>query len=155
MRQNAVPFDQHWNSKQTANYLHLRYGSVGWIICWSARGHFFINSTVSSVQAVSHIWTPCVFRPNLYTRFVRKRLSKILQIKPTSEGIKEAKLSSLFVLTVEQRAAATTSGQGTKYHVFLSSNANTDYGLIIPRNLFSFLQSKNYFKRSFKRNELF
>ena len=60
--------------------------------------------------------------------------------------IKEAKLSSLFVLTVEQLAAATTSGQGTKYHVFLSSNANTDYGLIIPSIFFSFLQSKNYHK---------
>ena len=81
----------------------------------------------------------------LYT-FREKATFEDFTIKPTSEGIKEAKLSSLFVLTVEQRAAATTSGQGTKYHVFLSSNANTDYGLIIPRNLFSFLQSKNYHK---------
>ena len=78
--------------------------------------------------------------------FREKATFEDFTIKPTSEGIKEAKLSSLFVLTIEQRAAATTSGQGTKYHVFLSSNANIDYGLIIPRNLFSFLQSKNYHK---------
>ena len=79
-------------------------------------------------------------------KFREKATFEDFTIKPTSEGIKEAKLSSLFVLTVEQRAAATTSGQGTNYHVFLSTNANTDYGLIIPRNLFSFLQSKNYHK---------
>ena len=78
--------------------------------------------------------------------FREKATFEDFTIKPTSQGIKEAKLSSLFVLTVEQRAAATTSGQGTKYHMFLSSNANTDYGLIIPSIFFSFLQSKNYHK---------
>ena len=85
------------------------------------------------------------FVQTLHT-FREKATFEDFTIKPTSEGIKEAKLSSLFVLTVEQRAAATTSGQGTKYHVFLSSNANTDYGLIIPSNFFSFLQGKNYHK---------
>ena len=85
------------------------------------------------------------FVQTLHT-FREKATFEDFTIKPTSQGIKEAKLSSLFVLTVEQRAAATTSGQGTKYHVFLSSNANTDYGLIIPSNFFSFLQGKNYHK---------
>ena len=53
--------------------------------------------------------------------FREKATFEDFTIKPTSEGIKEAKLSSLFVLTVEQRAAASTSGLGTKYHVSLSS----------------------------------
>ena len=57
--------------------------------------------------------------------FREKATFEDFTIKPTSEGIKEAKLSSLFVLTVAQRAAATASGLGTKYHVSLSSNANT------------------------------
>ena len=54
--------------------------------------------------------------------FREKATFEDFTIKPTSQGIKEAKLSSLFVLTVEQRAAAaSTSGLGTKYHVSLSS----------------------------------
>ena len=82
--------------------------------------------------------------------FREKATFEDFRIKPTSEGIKEAKFSSLFVLTVAQHAAATTSGLGTKYHVSLSSNANTDYGLFIPSNSFSFLQSKNHHKLSLK-----
>ena len=77
--------------------------------------------------------------------FREKATFEDFTIKPTSEGIKEAKFSSLFVLTVAQHAA-TTPGLGTKYHVSLSSNANTDYGLFIPSNSFSFLQSKNHHK---------
>ena len=79
-------------------------------------------------------------------KFREKATFEDFTIKPTSERIKEAKFSSLFVLTVAQRAAATTSGLRTKYHVSLSSNANTDYGLIIPSNFFNILQSKNYQK---------
>ena len=78
--------------------------------------------------------------------FREKATFEDFTIKPTSEGIKEAKFSSLFILTAAQHAAATTSGLGTKYHVSLSSNANTDYGLFIPSNSFSFLQSKNHHK---------
>ena len=74
--------------------------------------------------------------------FREKATFEDFTIKPTSQGIKEAKLSSLFVLTVEQRAAASTSGLGTKYHLSLSLY----YGLIIPSNFFSFLQSTNYHK---------
>ena len=78
--------------------------------------------------------------------FREKATFEDFTIKPTSEGIKEAKFSSRFVLNVAQHAAATISGLGTKYHVSLSSNANTDYGLFIPSNSFSFLQSKNHHK---------
>ena len=60
------------------------------------------------------------FVQTLHT-FREKATFEDFTIKPTSQGIKEAKLSSLFVLTVEQRAAASTSGLGTKYHVSLSS----------------------------------
>jgi len=49
--------------------------------------------------------------------FRQKTTFEDFPIKPTSEGIKEAKLSLLFVLNVEQLAAATTSGLGTKDHV--------------------------------------
>ena len=89
------------------------------------------------------------FVQTLHT-FREKATFEDFTIKPTSEGIKEAKFSSLFVLTVAQRSAATTSGLRTKYHVSLSSNANTDYGLIIPSNFFSFFQSKYYHKLFFK-----
>ena len=78
--------------------------------------------------------------------FREKATFEDFTIKPTSEGIKEAKFSSLFVLTVAQHAAATTSRLGTKYHVSLSSNTKTDYGLFIPSNSFSFLHSKNHHK---------
>ena len=55
--------------------------------------------------------------------FREKATFEDFPIKPTSEGIKEAKLSSLFVLNIEQlpaallAPAATTSRLGTKYHV--------------------------------------
>ena len=55
--------------------------------------------------------------------FRQKTTFEDFPIKPTSEGIKEEKLSSLSVLTVEQLAAATTSGLGAKYHVSLFSHA--------------------------------
>ena len=55
--------------------------------------------------------------------FREKATFEDFTIKPTSEGIKEAKLSSLFVLTLEQLAAATTFGLGTKYHVSFFSHA--------------------------------
>ena len=86
--------------------------------------------------------------------FREKATFEDFTIKPTSEGIKEAKLSSLFVLTLEQLAAATTFGLGTKYHVSFSSHAKKKNWLcvtvIIPDNFFSLWQSKNYHKAFLK-----
>ena len=100
----------------------------------------------------SHL-TTVPFSSKLSHKFRQKATFEDFPIKPTSEGIKEAKLSSLFVLTLEQLAAATTFGLGTKYHVSFSSHAKKNWlcvTVIIPDNFFSLWQSKNYHKAFLK-----
>ena len=87
--------------------------------------------------------------------FREKATFEDFTIKPTSQGIKEAKLSSLFVLSVEQRACSSVDiwTRNEVSRVFVQY-----YGLIIPSNFSAFCKVKiiiSYFYRSLKRKELF
>ena len=121
--------------------LHLRYGCVGWIICWSARGHFFIDSSVFSVQAVSHIWTRCPFRPT----FAHVSWESDFRRFYNQTNVTRDKRSEIvFAFCFDCRAACSSFDIWTRNEV--SRVFVQYYGLIISSNFFSFLQSKNYHK---------